>query len=594
MRKHVVLLVLLSSLVFLNAQLSIDVSTIVSQSAVTNQQEIHLRMLSIPEEVDLPGVEIPEIGLSLLSGLTLEAITFANNQQFITTFGELNPFEQRAIVRAPTPVANPLINFIGLRAETPMLNFVVPWQLAEIQRFQRQFYIRAGNYPEREEALSLTSDLRSLSFAKTESTLLISMTNSAGQYPSLATADLFGIILPLDLFMYGVLLLNPDQLLGADIDFTGGGLPIGDMMDLEAYVLFHYDGAPLAAVIDNLSNLPFLPPGTSIPDIPIPIPTTGLYRLQLSDFAGLMGGGGVDPGALLNSFDMVGEITTDITAGATGSLIMGVDFETLVAQPGFGEWPSTTGILIALPFILQIDILGLAANPADALDFDFSMAPTIISATPYRVNPPNTTQPVVQIVQTATTTNNTAIVSYRSEGGFYPVLADFRYTDIDGDDVDIRGISASLNFLGEALFVFEIPSGVDEGRFRFSASGTQATTVQFVRAEDPDTCPGCTDPDCPDCSTSDDDRTVVLGNDFFSFYPNPIATNELRIDFKSPLTSEARISIFNVRGQRVRDFAVLSNDSHLLLNNLNLESGIYFIRVANEEMSQVRRLTVIK
>jgi hypothetical protein len=278
-------------------------------------------------------------------------------------------------------------------------------------------------------------------------------------------------------------------------------------------------------------------------------------------------GVGLDnPLDLLGLFQRVGDITTNVSGG---TLVMGVNFDTLAEDPGFGDWPSTTNALIAMPFLFNI------SQPLGTIgfDFDFAMQPTVILAQPYRIE----SAQAVPTIQLGNIDEESGIVEviYSHVNGFYPIVAEFRYDD-EGEEGVVRGFSASLDF-SAASFYFGLPEGITTGRFVFSSDSLYFPTILFP----PDT-------------SSELEQTVKLNNDFFNVYPNPNTANELAISFKAPVNSETRIAIFNVRGQRIREFTHSGHELDLRFSNLNLESGIYFIKASNAEMSQVRRMTIIK
>jgi len=72
----------------------------------------------------------------------------------------------------------------------------------------------------------------------------------------------------------------------------------------------------------------------------------------------------------------------------------------------------------------------------------------------------------------------------------------------------------------------------------------------------------------------------------FNIYPNP-ANNELRIT-NYELRDEI-IEIYDVYGRKLLSNHLISSSSHHLINISSLSSGVYFIRLSNEQGSSVQR-----
>jgi hypothetical protein len=115
-----------------------------------------------------------------------------------------------------------------------------------------------------------------LSFATTTASLQISFENAARSYPSIVIS---GLSIS-DLYLYGVLLLNPEQLLDFGLDFSS--IDIMQLLNLTSYLMLRLDLddlGPLGAILGPLLNA-------------LGLPTTGLYRVPLSALAGIMMPGG--------------------------------------------------------------------------------------------------------------------------------------------------------------------------------------------------------------------------------------------------------------------------------------------------------------
>lgn len=84
-----------------------------------------------------------------------------------------------------------------------------------------------------------------------------------------------------------------------------------------------------------------------------------------------------------------------------------------------------------------------------------------------------------------------------------------------------------------------------------------------------------------------------------SVYPNPVK-HIVNIDVESSakLNSNPEIEIFNIKGQRIYKSSMVHSkngyNSNLRLDSMNLSSGIYFIKVSNEESVKTQKILFIK
>ncbi len=74
-----------------------------------------------------------------------------------------------------------------------------------------------------------------------------------------------------------------------------------------------------------------------------------------------------------------------------------------------------------------------------------------------------------------------------------------------------------------------------------------------------------------------------------SILPNPFESF-LEIDFSQPLDSDTTIELFDLSGRQIQTQRVAKGDIQLSINTLSIPSGIYFIRLLNDELSIVEKL----
>lgn len=498
MTKKLLLILISCFAITLSAQL-LDLS-IVNQSAITPNGNIHLRMLNIEE----------------LSLFNFEALTHKNGQQNISSFVNINEMEQKTII--PAPDNN--VNFIGFRMEEEMLNAVVPWQINDNQTNQKSMYIRAGVDSLSEENLNGDNilDLKYQSYALTENSLWVMLENVSGTYPNVQNY--------INAYIYGALIIKPEHI--ENLDFED--INFEDLSDLNAYAMINVNLAPL---------LPLTP---------------GLYKVPLSVFT--------DPSSIdLSNFTSIGSISSSVNSQA---MMMGVDFATLTADPDFGEWPSLTNSLITLPFIIKI------TNPVNpTFNYDFGQI-TLVYCSPYPVLEQNVVSPLLSYEQVSC---NVIEITYSDPSGFYPAVAEFR-----SNNQAFPAMSSSLTFHDNASFTITIANGLlESGQIVFSNDSLNYVEIDFV-------------------PTSEAEQTISIQSDFFNIYPNPLKTESVNIEFKQNLHHETTITLFNIKGQKIRDFIITekTTTSSINLSHLNLKSGIYFIQASNKSNKEMKKILILK
>ena len=92
------------------------------------------------------------------------------------------------------------------------------------------------------------------------------------------------------------------------------------------------------------------------------------------------------------------------------------------------------------------------------------------------------------------------------------------------------------------------------------------------------------------------DKEVNFENNGFSIYPNPVRDN-FTIEFEISKPKQMQISLYNVRGERVRSIYNGFNNNgknSFIIETDNLLSGVYFIRIDNRDANLTRKILVIK
>ena len=498
MKKTFFILLFVILIGVLNAQF-FDVLSMISQSAITEDNEIYLRTPFMEE----------------LIFLDIEALTFIENQIQSSVFYPHNEYEMRAIVKAPDMD----LNYIGFRAEIEMFSLLLPWQIASSQTSAANMYIKAGILETGLDDPVL--DLKEQSFALTETGIWVKIENVASEYPFMT-----GLLT--NFYAYAAVILNPDSII-ENIDWENidwENLDLSIFADLTAYAIINLN---IPAILE-----------------------AGLFKVPFSVF--------LDPSSIdLSNFFSIGNIHSTISEGA---MMLGIDFDTLASDPDFGEWPSMSNSLLVIPIIINIQ------NPMTNLAFNLDIgSPTLVYCSSYRVRSQTNTTPEITL---GLDTPRYKVISYRNVGGFYPIVAEFR-----GDGYVIQGLNVATNFYYDASFTFTHLEDIGDGEFVFSTDNINFVTLEF--------------------NLDENDDTIPLPETSFSIYPNPIRNDSFSIEFNTPLTSDIKIDIFNIRGQKVKSVLLSENiSSTLTLNNIGLPSGVYFVRVQNNDFMQVQRILMIQ
>ncbi len=83
----------------------------------------------------------------------------------------------------------------------------------------------------------------------------------------------------------------------------------------------------------------------------------------------------------------------------------------------------------------------------------------------------------------------------------------------------------------------------------------------------------------------------VINKPAWDCYPNPLK-NILNVKFSNQFQGKRQIELYNMRGQKVKDFE-FSNTS-ATFNCANLGSGIYFLKLKNNSQMQIKKIVILK
>jgi hypothetical protein len=488
----------------INAQM-INLTNMVSQSAITPEGIIHLRMYNMPN----------------ISTFDFEAISVVSGIQQTANFTTVSGNIVEKFAQIPAPDTH--INQFGFRFETTALNSVIPWTIETAQHAQLPYYIRAGTSSPGVTFGSNDNniDIRSQHFALTPTGFNVAIRNASGNYPSAV----------LNPNLYGAMVFNADRFADLDIDFSNfdlGALGAEVINMLDAYCLIH----------------------SGIPGI-----SSGLYRLPLSTF--------FNPSSInLSLFTSLSSLGTIYSQSNSGSLMLGINYSTLAAAPGFGTFPNQSNCLFVMPFALRISTsIILDRGPM-----------TMVFLTPLQVLPQTNTS--IQLSKNTMTTMLYTI-NYAQSTGFYPILATFENTS----GTIFNGVSEGRNFQN-ATFYFNSTAPLGDGSFSFSVDGVNYETLDYTHTSDID---------------------IVAPYISITNYPNPF--NPItQIDYYLSHDDNINLSIYNIRGQLVRELysGVISAGKHTITwegvdsANKPVSSGIYLYRLNTTNDNVIKKMTMVK
>jgi len=131
------------------------------------------------------------------------------------------------------------------------------------------------------------------------------------------------------------------------------------------------------------------------------------------------------------------------------------------------------------------------------------------------------------------------------------------------------------------------------------------TTTLMITSNDPDE-PLISVPISMDISDLENDQTIVPGssNNLLFCYPNPFnPSTTISFNLSSTNTQNARIEIYNLKGQKVKTFLIdrsIDSKNHSVTwngtdnNNKPVSSGIYFYRLKSDGIQQTRKMLLLK
>jgi hypothetical protein len=505
MKKLILFCLIFSLTLVINAQL-INLTNMVSQSAITPEGNIHLRMYNVPE----------------VSMFDFEAISLVSGVQQTANFNSVsgNIVERFAQIQAPDSI----LNQFGFRFETTALNGVIPWQISPTHYPQLPYYIRAGSSNQGVSVGSYDAniDIRSQYFALTDTGINVAIQNATGNYPSAL----------LNPNLYGAMIFNADRFFELEIDFSNfdlGQLGTDVLELLDAYCLIY-------------ANLVAISPG--------------LYKIPLSTF--------FDPSSInMSLFSSLTPIGTIHSAINSNSLMLGVTYETLTAEPDFGSLPNMSNCLFVMPFALRIGLTGIVLDRGPM---------TMVYLTPYQVLPQTDTS-----IQLSTNTMSTLMyrINYSQPTGFYPMIAKFENTTGN----IFNGVSEGINFQN-STFYFSSSTPIGNGTFTFSVDGINYETLEYTHTTDND---------------------IVAPIISVSNYPNPF-NPFTQINFYLSQDENITLNIYSIRGQKIRDLfsGNITAGNHTLTwdgldeQNNPVSSGIYMYRLTTNANSVIKKMTLIK
>ncbi len=81
-------------------------------------------------------------------------------------------------------------------------------------------------------------------------------------------------------------------------------------------------------------------------------------------------------------------------------------------------------------------------------------------------------------------------------------------------------------------------------------------------------------------------------------HPNPFNPKTV-INFELKSESSGKLEIFNVRGEKVKDFELVKNKGSVVWNGTDnfgkgVSSGVYFYKLSTKDFSEVKKMTLLK
>ncbi|MBT4333241.1 MAG: T9SS type A sorting domain-containing protein, partial [Candidatus Cloacimonetes bacterium] len=263
----------------------------------------------------------------------------------------------------------------------------------------------------------------------------------------------------------------------------------------------------------------------------------GLYKIGGTEFS-------------LEAFELIGDIEAEVV---NGQLQMACDIGTLTNDENFGEWPNVTN---------SIGVEMLTAKyslPAEFLLADLAtMSLQFIDK--YEIEPIVNTLP--QITESNGTNSGIFTCNYFDDNGHFPITAEIV---VDGETFQMN----PLGFAFSSDVIFESVTGSygwDEATFRFSDNGYDYVEETII-------------------NNSSSDQELLNSDYTLRNYPNPFNPNTtISFELNTTEIDDIYLTIYNLKGQKIKQFSILSNQSSISWNGTNekdepVSSGIYLYKL---------------
>jgi len=266
-------------------------------------------------------------------------------------------------------------------------------------------------------------------------------------------------------------------------------------------------------------------------DIPV-LMSSGLYKINGTEFS-------------LEAIELIGNIETEVV---DEQLQVACNIETLTNDENFGEWPNITNSLGVEMLTAKYTL------PTEFLMADFAKA-SLQFIDKYEIEPIVNILP--QISDCVGTNYGDFSCSYYDENGHFPITTE---VVVDGETFQMN----TLNFDFSEEVNYDTFTGVygwDEATFRFSDNN-----YEFVE----------------ETITNNSGIEELLNSQYtLCNYPNPFNPNTtFSFNLKTNEFDEILLVIYNLKGQKIRQFSMLNNQSTIIWdgtneNNKPVSSGIY-------------------
>lgn len=274
---------------------------------------------------------------------------------------------------------------------------------------------------------------------------------------------------------------------------------------------------------------------------------------------------------LTPSFERIGDIQSTVS---NGILYLSCNFADLTSDPAFGPWPNSTNMLLTTDLTAQISIDFQTQTPEIAIG-DYS-TPGLIDFNPLIYEVMQNTLPELELV------------SFNELTG----AVELRYTDLDGD-FPLAATMAVADDQGGLVYTDMTPIYNSDGSISFFESAYVNTSysvsdnlIDYVTLELPVSNAGAYAPEA---------QKLVCS------LPNPLhkATASCVIEISGLSKEPLQLSLYNLRGQKISDFAALRPVGSVARIDWNgsayqdLPQGIYFLKVQQGKRSHSHKFTIL-